>query len=235
MVRLTEPLRFVGKIMSATIVGKGGKWDVSIAVDVEVDTDYWNEQDPVGIDLGIRQLMTLSDGLVAENQRAMNHALSRLRRLNKKLSRQVRFSNNWYKTVKKVQRAHERVANLRKDRIHKWTTYIASNYGVIGLEDLHVAGMMKNRKLARHIADAGLRMIRTQLEYKRYLYGSRLFVVDRWFASSKLCSRLGCGHKKAALSLSERVYRCDRCGHVIDRDLNAAINIRNKALQLAFD
>ena len=124
------------------------------------------------------------------------------------------------------------MANIRKDYHHKWTSFIAANHGIIGIEDLAVSNMIKNRRLARHIADAGWRQIREQLEYKQQLFGSRLFIVDRWFASSKSCHN--CQHKKAELTLAQRIYQCDNCKMTIDRDLNAAINIRNKALKMAY-
>jgi len=120
-------------------------------------------------------------------------------------------------------RLHRKIANIRKDTLHKLTTLLAKNHGVIAIEDLNVSGMMANHKLAASVADMGFFEFRRQLTYKCELYGSKLVVVDRWFPSSKTCSN--CGTKKETLSLDERVFECSHCGLVIDRDLNAAINL----------
>ncbi|MFI0960747.1 RNA-guided endonuclease InsQ/TnpB family protein [Streptomyces sp. NPDC021080] len=119
---------------------------------------------------------------------------------------------------------HHRVANLRADALHKLTTSVAVEYGTVVIEDLNVAGMVKNRRLARHIADAGFGEIRRQLTYKtRRRHAARIIAADRWFPSSKTCS--GCGVVKAKLPLHVRTYACDACGLVIDRDTNAARNL----------
>lgn len=123
--------------------------------------------------------------------------------------------------------------SLRSDYLHKWTSYIASNYGIIGLEDLNVDGMMQNGKLAKHIADASFGEAARQLGYKQWLYGSRLQLVGRFFPSSKTCS--DCGWHNSDLSLSDREFICQGCGAVKDRDLNAAINIEREALRLAYE
>jgi transposase, IS605 orfB family len=123
-----------------------------------------------------------------------------------------------------VARLHAHVANQRLDAMHKLTTRLSRKYSDISIEDLHVAGMVKNRHLAKSISDAAFGEFRRQLEYKTTRTGVRLHVVDRWFASSQTCSK--CGSVKAKLSLSERTYRCDSCGLTMDRDLNAAINIQ---------
>lgn len=120
-------------------------------------------------------------------------------------------------------RINARVANQRQDAMHKATTWLASTYSDISIEDLNTAGMARNRRLAKAVSDAAFGEFRRQLEYKTARTGAALHVVDRWFASSKTCSK--CGRVKAKLSLSERTYRCDGCGLVMDRDLNAAINI----------
>jgi putative transposase len=138
-----------------------------------------------------------------------------------------RGSENWKKAQSKIAQLHQRIANIRKDTIHKLTTYLAKNHGTVVIEDLNVSGMMANRKLAKAIQDMGFYEFRRQLDYKTKLYGSELVIVDRWFPSSKTCSR--CGKKKETLSLSERVFDCDHCGLQIDRDLNAAINLQKAA------
>lgn len=128
-----------------------------------------------------------------------------------------------FKAKARVARIHAHVANQRQDSLHKLTTYLASKYSEISIEDLNAAGMAKNHCLAKSVMDASFGEFRRQLEYKTARTGARLHVIDRWYPSSKTCSR--CGRVKAKLSLSERTYRCEHCGLTIDRDLNAAINI----------
>ena len=140
------------------------------------------------------------------------------------MSRKVKGSARRERAKERVARLHARVADVRADAIHKATAMIASKYSVVCVEDLNVAGMMKNHHLARSVSDASLGEFRRQLEYKTARTGAVLCVVDRWFPSSKMCSN--CGVVKAKLSLSERVYNCDACGASMDRDLNAAINIQ---------
>jgi putative transposase len=135
----------------------------------------------------------------------------------------IKGSNNWEKAQLKVARLHRKIANIRKDTLHRLTSLLAKNHDTVVIEDLNVSGMMANRKLAKAIADMGFYEFRRQLTYKCELYGSKLIVVDRWFPSSKTCS--GCGIKKENLALSERVFCCEACNLVIDRDLNAAINL----------
>jgi putative transposase len=132
-------------------------------------------------------------------------------------------SNRWRKANTARNRVHHRVTNLRRDAIHKLTTDLARQYGTIVVEDLNVCGMVKNRRLARVVSDAGFGQIRRQLAYKTTWNGGTLVVADRWFPSSKTCSR--CGVVKAKLRLSERVFACTECGLVLDRDENAALNL----------
>lgn len=148
----------------------------------------------------------------------------KLKRAQKALSRKTMGSNRRAKARAKVARIHARVANQRLDAMHKATTWLAETYSEICIEDLHVAGMVKNHRLAKAVSDAAFAEFRRQLEYKTARTGARLHIVDRWYPSSKTCSK--CGRVKAKLSLSERTYRCDGCGLSIDRDLNAAINIK---------
>ena len=162
-----------------------------------------------------------------------------MRRLARRVSRRVgpdrctgrRPSNRWHRAQRDLARAHARVSNLRRDGLHKLTTRLATTYGTVVVEDLNVAGMLRNRRLARHIADAGFAELRRQLAYKTSWNGGRLNVADRWYPSSKTCS--GCGAVKTKLALSEREYECEACGLVIDRDLNAARNLA--ALTAEFD
>ena len=123
----------------------------------------------------------------------------------------------------KLAKLHLKIFNIRQDALHKLTTYLAKSHGKIVVEDLHVSGMLKNRRLARAIAEVGFFKFRRQLEYKCGWYGSQLVVAPRTYPSSKKCS--SCGHKKNELTLSEREYHCEQCGLRIDRDLNAALNL----------
>src|SRR5919199_1338674 len=171
----------------------------------------------LGVDLGVKTLATLSTGEVfegAKSYRKYERKLSRLQWLNRN---KQRGSNNWKKAKIQIAQLHSKIANIRKDTLHKLTSYLAKNHSKIGIEDLSVSGMLANHKLAKAIADMGFYEFRRQLEYKCELYGSKLVVVDRWFPSSKTCSN--CGIKKEALTLNERVFECSHCGFVIDRDL----------------
>jgi putative transposase len=147
------------------------------------------------------------------------------------VSRKVKGSANRRKAVKKLARAHWRVANIRQNALHQATTWLAKTKSAMVLEDLNVSGMLKNQRLARAIADVGLGEFCRQLAYKAQWYGSRVVIADRFFPSSKMCSQ--CQHVKAELSLSERVFQCAVCGFCCDRDLNAARNLERLAASSA--
>ena len=212
------------KVKRMTISQRAGRWYVSLTVERE-DKPVMKPPNggAVGVDLGVKTLATLSDGTVVPNPRYLKKSERKLKRAQQALSRKVKGSNRREKARAKVARLHARVANQRLDAMHKLTTRIAETFSDISIEDLHVAGMVKNHHLAKSIMDAAFGELRRQLEYKTTRSGARLHVVDRWYRSSKTCSR--CGSVKAKLSLSERTYRCDSCGLTMDRDLNAAINI----------
>ncbi len=177
----------------------------------------------MGVDLGIKTLATLSDGTIFVNPRALGRRLRKLRQLSKSLSRKEKGSKNREKAKIRLAKMYLRVFNIRQDTLHKMTTYLAKSHGKVVIEDLNVSWMLKNRRLARAIADVGFYEFRRQLEYKCQWYGSELVVVSRTFPSSKMCSQ--CGHRKKDLSLSEREYHCEQCGLKVDRDLNAALNL----------
>jgi putative transposase len=228
-VNMTEELRWSGKIMSATISYCAGWWFVSIAVEVEHETPNHSDG-TVGIDLGIKTLATLSDGEKFENQKHYRQGLGRIKGLSKGLARKVEGSQNWWKNTKKLARAHYRVACQRQDTLHKMTTHAARTYALIGLEDLNTKGMLANHSLAQAVSDASFFEVKRQLLYKAEQYGGYVQLVDRWYASSKTCS--SCGWVNEDLTLAERVFICHDCSMVIDRDENAAINIRKEALRL---
>ena len=171
----------------------------------------------------MKNLATLSDGTVIPNPRALGARLKAMRKAQQALSRKVKGSARREKAKERAARLYARVTDARMDAINRVMSTIARRCSVVCIEDLNVAGMVKNRHLARSLSDAALGEFRRQLEYKTARNGAVLRVVDRWYPSSKTCSN--CGAVKAKLSLSERVFNCDACGLSIDRDLNAAINI----------
>ena len=212
------------KVLRMTISKRAGRWYASLTVEREGEPVVNHPKGgAVGVDLGVKNLATLSDGTVVPNPRYLKKSERKLKRAQQALSRETKGSNRRAKAKAKVARLHARVANRRSDALHKLTTRLAREYSDISIEDLNVSGMVKNRHLAKSISDAAFGEFRRQLKYKTARSGARLHVVDRWFASSKTCS--GCGGVKAKLSLAERTYRCDSCGLTMDRDLNAAINI----------
>ena len=213
------------RVVRMTISRRAGRWYAALTVERdELTVRQAPKGGAVGIDLGIKDLATLSDGTVIPNPRALDARLKALRKAQQALSRKTKGSVRHGKAKERVARLYARVTDARVDAINKATTMIAQTYTTVCIEDLNVAGMVKNHTLARRLSDASLGEFRRQLEYKTARTGASLRVVDRWYPSSKTCSN--CGTVKAKLSLSERVYQCDVCGLSIDRDLNAAINIK---------
>ena len=213
------------RVLRMSVSRRGGRWQASLTVErADRPVPSPPKGGSVGIDLGVKELATLSDGTVIRNPHALKSNLGRLRKAQRSLSRKRKGSNRRRKARAQVARLYARVANLRSDALNKTTTMLAHAYADIGIEDLNVAGMVKNHGLARSIQDAAFAQFRRQLTYKTARTGARLHVIDRWYPSSKTCSN--CGTVKAKLSLSERVYHCEKCGLVIDRDVNAAINIQ---------
>jgi putative transposase len=226
------------RTMSATVRRDGGRWHVAFTVEVErAERVPARHGSVVGVDVGIKHLAVLSTGELVGNPRHLVAAQQRMRSLGRALSRKTgpdrrtgrRPSKRWERAAARLGRAHARVANLRRDGLHKLTTRLTREHGTVVVEDLNVTGMLANRRLAKHIADAGFAEIRRQLAYKTSWNGGRLLVADRWYPSSKTCS--GCGTVKTKLALSEREYQCEACGLVIDRDRNAALNLAALAAQ----
>nr|WP_238363253.1 IS607 family element RNA-guided endonuclease TnpB [Actinopolymorpha pittospori] len=220
------------RIICATIRFERGRWFVSFTVEQSLPELTPTRPDAaVGVDLGIKTLATISEGPPVENPRHYIQAQQKLARLSRRVSRRrgpdrrtgQAASKRWQRANAQRNRVHHRVADQRRDAIHKLTTRLASTYATVVVEDLNVTGMLSNRKLARHIADAGFGDFRRQLEYKAERFGGRVIVADRWFPSSKTCS--GCGTVKAKLLLSERDYVCNTCDLIMDRDKNAARNL----------
>jgi putative transposase len=227
-INMTEVLRFNGGIKSVTVSEDAGYWHAAINIEIE-PPEYKHSQDSVGIDMGIKTLAVLSDGREFENQKLLRSELRKLKRLNRELSRRQQGSGRWNCTKEKLAKLHCRVANKRLDYQHKMTTEIAQTYRVIGVENLNVLGMLRNHHLALSIADAGFGEIKRQLSYKSTWFGGELVEIGRFFPSSKLCQFCGCIND--GLTLADREWTC-RCGAMLDRDQNAAINIEMEALRI---
>ncbi len=230
-VRMRETLRFTGKIQSATISRRADRWFASISVETE-DNSHLSKaenQGAVGVDLGISALATLSTGEPAiPGPRPLKHLLKRLKRLSRRLSRKEKGSNNRKKAKMALAKLHARINNIRQNALHHLSTDLTRRFHTIGIENLNVKGMMKNHCLSRSIADMGFFEFRRQLEYKAEWRGVLVVVADRFYPSSKLCSY--CGYKNEKLRLSDREWTCDDCHTTLDRDVNAAINLKNYAV-----
>jgi IS605 OrfB family transposase len=220
------------RIVTATVSRTADRWYVSFTCEVQRRLPTSNGRDAVvGVDVGVRHLAVLSTGPIIENPRALERSLRKLRRLNRELHRRRPPSRHRNQTRRRLARVHARAANLRRDALHKLTTTLATENGIVVIENLNLAGMVRNRHLARFLADAGLAELRRQLAYKTAWHGSRLLLADRFYPSSKTCS--DCGWVKAKLALAERTFTCEACGRRLDRDLNAARNLAKLAEHVA--
>ncbi|MBP2330085.1 putative transposase [Kibdelosporangium banguiense] len=224
--------RGTARIRSATVSYRGGRWFCSFSVEIDrTDPPPTRPASVVGVDLGVKSLAVLSTGEVIANPRHLEVALCELRRLQRQAARRTgpdrrtrqRPSRRWLRTQARITTLHTAVANARRDGLHKLSTRLVRTHGTVVVEDLNVAGMLRNRRLARHVAGLGMGEFRRQLEYKAGWADSRVHLADRWYPSSKTCS--ACGAVKTKLRLSERIYHCDQCGLALDRDLNAARNL----------
>jgi putative transposase len=220
------------RIRSATLSWQRGRWHVSFSVELPDPAPAPRpRRGVVGVDLGLAELAVLSTGECVPNPRYLEVELRRLRRSQRRVSRRrgpdrrarIEPSNRWRKARARADTLHTRIVNRRRDHLHQLTTRLVRAHDVIVIEDLAVANMLRNRRLARHIAGVSWAELRRQLDYKTAAAGVRFVVADRWFASSKTCS--GCGTVKAKLGLSERTFVCTVCGLVLDRDHNAARNL----------
>lgn len=228
-VRMREALRFNGRIVSATVSRRADRWHVSITVDAtEASLPPAENQGAVGVDLGVSVLATLSSGEQWPGPKALRSLLDRLQRLSRSVSRKVKGSRNRDKAKQRLSRLHARIANVRRDGLHKLTTSVTRRFHTIGIEDLNVRGMLANPRLSRAIVDMGFHELRRQLSYKSAWRGGHVVVVDRWYPSSKTCSC--CGHRLQDLALGTRSWTCPACGAHHDRDVNAAVNLKNMAM-----
>ncbi|CAH0274207.1 hypothetical protein SRABI118_03577 [Massilia sp. Bi118] len=228
-VKMREQLRFSGRIVSATVSRRAGRWHASITVDAaDPILPLAENQGAVGVDLGVSRLATLSTGETWTGPKALRSLLDRLRRLSRALSRKVKGSRNWAKAKARLAKLHARIGDMRRDSLHQLSLSLTRRFHTIGIEDLNVKGMLGNRRLARAVADMGFHELRRQLEYKAAWRGAEVVVADRWYPSSKTCSC--CGYRLETLTLGVRRWRCPGCDNEHDRDLNAAINLKNLAV-----
>lgn len=221
------------RILSATVSRTAQRWFASFTVEAERDIPERHARpgSAIGIDLGIKALLTGVDdaGRVIRiaGPKPLRASLRKLRKAGRAHSRKLKGSANRRKSAAKLARVHARVASVRADALHKATSDLAARYETVVIEDLNVAGMVRNRRLARAVSDQGFGEARRMLGYKTGWNGGRAVLAGRFYPSSKTCS--SCGAVKAKLPLKERTYRCESCGHTEDRDVNAARNLLNLA------
>jgi putative transposase len=220
-IRMREALRFSGRIYAVSVSCRAGQWYVSIQVEIPDPPKVANPS-KVGVDVGVKALAVASDGTRCENPLRLRRKQKYLRRMQRRLSRQVKGSNRRNRTKLNISRTHLKITNIRQDRIHKFTTALAKNHGTAVLETLDIKGMTEQAtpSLRRNLQDTAMREVHRQLEYKMHAVER----APKYFPSSKRCS--SCGHVKSEFPCSIRVYKCERCGAVKDRDDNAALNLQ---------
>lgn len=231
--KMFERLRFKGTVVKVTITKTHGRWFVCLSVENGEELPTKRDGETIGIDMGLKTLATYSDSTMVHNpHKAMARQYRKLRRADKSIARsrnthsKTQSSNRRYRRYEQRQRIYGRIENIRNDVHHKATSALvkAKSAGKVIVETLNVAGMRRNKRLSRAFHRAGISGFLRMLEYKCEWYGVAFEKADRWFASTKTCS--ACGERKVAMDLSEREYVCMACGLILDRDLNAAINIK---------
>jgi len=237
-IKMRRKVRFKGTVSMASFSLHAGKWYVSLLVRIEDYPEYNQPYDSVGVDFGLSELAVLSDGTVFHSDHTLKKNLKRLKKLqiaikthkkNSSKREKVLGSNRRNKAKQKIARLHKRIADQRSAILHNVSDYLTKNYKVICLEDLNVKGMTKNHHVVRAINDASFGTLRRQIEYKAKLRGCQVIVIDRWEPTSKTCCACGSYHKEMVVGVE--LLTCD-CGNVMDRDLNAAINIERAGLEL---
>ena len=232
-VRMTQPLRFPGRPLSVVIGRDHGKWYASVQVEVN-DSEFvyshaCKTHAVCGVDLGVVDLAVLDDGQRFPAPRSFRVLARKLRRCNKRVSRRIPKSNRRRKAVRALGRVYEQAFNVRKNATNTLTAFLIRNYSLIGVESLDVKRMLKNKWLSKSISDSAFGEIIRQLEYKTQLAGSVLVKADKFFPSTKTCS--DCGAELESLPLNVRTWTCPMCDSKHDRDVNAAINLRNVAVR----
>ena len=228
---MVEHLRFDGSIREVTINRTAGTWFACFCIEDGQLAPPVKDGLTIGVDVGIGTMAVCSDGTKVTNPKALASGVRRLRRLDQAIARSRNVhgksnqSNRRERLYARRRKLHARIVNVRNANHHKATTAIAKSAGRVVVETLNVSGMVRNRRLSRAIADAGMTGFLTKLEYKCAWYGAEYVKADRWFASSRLCAH--CGWKNDDLTLSDREWRCGGCGALNERDLNAAVNLSN--------
>lgn len=223
--RMRQQVRFSGEFKQVTISKKAGKFYASILVEtVDYDRKDTDRKHVVGVDFGVSALATLSTGEIVPANQKLKANLRRIKRRNRNLSRKKAGSNRRAKAKLALAKLHKRISEQRKAVLHETSDILTRRFDAIVIEDLNVKGMVKNRCLARAISDAGFGTLRRMIEYKAKLRGNVVKLADRFYPSSKTCSQ--CGSVNYNLKLSDRLFCCDDCGHEMNRDLNAAINLQ---------
>jgi len=219
------------KIKAVTVSQEpNGAYYVSILTEFEAEIQPVEfDGNIVGLDFSMKELFVSSENQRADYPRFFRKFEDKLAKAQKVLSRRVKGSNNWHKQKQKVSVIHQKIKNCRKNFLHKISTNLIKTYDAISIEDLNMKGMSKALNFGKSVADNGWGMFVSMLQYKAIFSGKTIVKIDKWFPSSKTCSC--CGAIKEDLKLSDRIYKCD-CGFVIDRDLNASINIKNEGLRL---
>jgi putative transposase len=222
-IAMRERIRFDGEVRALSIKLIAGKWYATFLIKALETQQVTSARKPiVGVDLGIKTLAVLSSGEEFKNPRAFYGKQKLLARRQRQLSSKQKGSKRREIAKQRVARSYKKITDIRSASHHVLTNHLIRNYNTIVVEDLNVAGMVKNKRLAKAISDCGFGEIRRQLEYKAKWRGNRIIVADRFHASSKTCSK--CGAKKPVLLLSEREFKC-ACGNTMDRDMNAAKNL----------
>ena len=239
MVKFANSRDINGSILRATISRKAsGKYFVSLLVEEHIQ-ELDKSNNSVGIDLGVKDFAILDNGTVYKNNRFTTKMAKQLAREQRKLSRRyeqakkdgkkLENAKNYQKQKIKVARLHEKVANQREDFLNKVSTIIVKNHDVICIEDLNTKGMIRNHKLAKSISDVSWSSFVTKLQYKADWYGKEVIKIDKWYPSSQICS--SCGTNTGKKTLEVRTWTCE-CGAEHDRDVNAAINIKEEGLRI---
>lgn len=235
--RYRNSRQVTGVVKNVTVSQSSGKWYISIQTESEVSTPVHPSASMIGLDAGVAKLATLSDGTVFEPVNSFQKNQKKLARLQRQLSRKVKFSNNWQKQKRKIQRLHSRIANIRRDYLHKVTTTVSKNHAMIVIEDLKVSNMSKSAAgtvsqpgrnvraksgLNRSILDQGWYEMRRQLEYKQLWRGGQVLAVPPAYTSQRCAC---CGHTAKENRLSQSKFRCQVCGYTANADVNGARNI----------